>query len=185
MRPLAVSVASRRCRSCSPATAERRRETIPPFDLHRRTASAEWIVHGRLDAKGRLIVDATLKGKAAAKQLVLTNGPYVFARIEQVGEGGDFHRGGGLPASSPAGNGRSSRVTTAWSASWATASASSAEDPARPREDRGRDGPAPHADARGVPEERPRRRGGPRAPEACSSACRLPPTAWARSSPSG
>jgi hypothetical protein len=61
-------------------------ETIPPFNLHQRTASAEWIVHGRLDAKGRLIVDATLKGKATAKQVALTNGKAVFASLKALEE---------------------------------------------------------------------------------------------------
>ena len=61
-------------------------ETIPPFDLHQRTASAEWVVHGWLDAKGGLIVDATLKGKAAAKRVDLSNGKEVFASLKEFEE---------------------------------------------------------------------------------------------------
>lgn len=56
----------------------------PRFDLHGRTADAEWIVQGRLDAKGKLTVDATLKGKATLKHLVLANGAEVFAALNKV-----------------------------------------------------------------------------------------------------
>lgn len=60
------------------------KELRSPFELHLRTDTAELIVHGRLDAKGKLIVDATLKGNATAKQLVLTNGPKVFTALNEL-----------------------------------------------------------------------------------------------------
>ena len=58
MRTLLIAVAA----LASLVVGRTSAETIPPFNLYQRTASAEWIVHGRLDAKGKLIVDATLKG---------------------------------------------------------------------------------------------------------------------------
>jgi hypothetical protein len=59
-------------------------ETIPPFDLHRRTEQADLIVHGRLDPTGHLTVEATLRGKPGTKRLVLTNGTDVFASLQRV-----------------------------------------------------------------------------------------------------
>ena len=56
----------------------------PQFGLHSQTATAEWIVLGRLDAKGKLTVDATLKGKATANHLVPANGAEVFAALNKV-----------------------------------------------------------------------------------------------------
>ena len=53
------------------------------FDLHGQTANAEWIVLGRLDAKG-LTVDATLKGKATLKHLLPSNGVEVFFALNEV-----------------------------------------------------------------------------------------------------
>ncbi len=59
-------------------------ETTPPFHVHYSTARAEWIVQGKLDARGKLIVDATLKGKATLKHLVLSNGTEVFVALNKV-----------------------------------------------------------------------------------------------------
>lgn len=56
----------------------------PEFSLHWQTEEAESIVHGWLDAKGKLTVDATLKGKAMAKHLALTNGPEVFTALNEL-----------------------------------------------------------------------------------------------------
>ena len=43
------------------------------------------IVRGRLDAKGKLTVDATLKGVTTEKRLVLTNGAKVFTALNNLG----------------------------------------------------------------------------------------------------
>jgi hypothetical protein len=60
-------------------------ETIPPFDLHRRTEQADLIVHGRLDAQGHLTVETALRNKPGTKPLVLTNGAEVYESLKRVG----------------------------------------------------------------------------------------------------
>src|SRR4051812_22753360 len=59
-------------------------ETIPPFNVHQRTERADVIAHGKLDARGVLTVDATLKGKAPAARLTLRNGIDVYGTIERA-----------------------------------------------------------------------------------------------------
>lgn len=58
-------------------------EFIPPFHLNRRTEQAAVVAHGKLDARGVLTVDATLKGKPGAARITLRNGIDVYNLIER------------------------------------------------------------------------------------------------------
>jgi hypothetical protein len=62
------------------------KETIPPFDLLRRTEQADLIVHGRLDSTGQVTVETALRGKPGTKPLVLTNGAEVYQSLKRVAE---------------------------------------------------------------------------------------------------